>query len=289
MSDTTFILWVRQFATPALTSFFAAVTSLGSLEFYMLAIPVIYWIVNKRFGFRFTIFFIFSAYINSGTKYIFATERPPRELRLVTQEGYSFPSGHAQGSTVFWGFLALKFKERWAWWLSGIMIALISFSRIYLGVHWPIDILGGLAIGFALLFLYSRYAPENLEEIPMKKWCLGALAISVILYLIHPTGDGPMSVGFLLGALLGYRLELIYVDFPEKASPIQNVLKLILGLVVLFLLRIVLKPVVAWIPGNLSIVVRYALLGFWATLGAPFAFVKLGLFSKPTQTQTQTM
>ena len=105
MSDTTFILWVQQFATPALTGFFTAVTSLGSLEFYMLAIPVIYWLIDKRFGFRFTAFFIFSAYLNSGAKHIFTTERPPHTLRLVTQEGYSFPSGHAHG---FLGFLGTK-------------------------------------------------------------------------------------------------------------------------------------------------------------------------------------
>lgn len=286
MSDTTFILWVQQFATPALTGFFTAVTSLGSLEFYMLAIPVIYWLIDKRFGFRFTAFFIFSAYLNSGAKHIFTTERPPHTLRLVTQEGYSFPSGHAQGSTAFWGFLALKLKTRWAWWAAGLMIALVSFSRIYLGVHWPIDILGGLTIGFVLLFIYSRFAPDNLEDLPLRNWILGSLALGTILYLIQPVGDGPMTVGFLLGAFIGYRLELIYVDFQEEASLVQNVLKIILGLVVLFLLRIVLKPVVSWIPGGLSVVVRYALLGLWASLGAPFVFKKLGLFSKPPLTHT---
>lgn len=286
MSDTSLILWAQQYATPALTGFFTAVTSLGSLEFYMLAIPVIYWLINKHFGLRFAVFFTFSAYVNSGTKHIFTTERPPRDLRLVTQEGYSFPSGHAQGSTAFWGFLALQLKTRWAWWVSGLMIALVSFSRIYLGVHWPIDILGGLTIGIILLLIYSRYVPKNLEDIPLQKWILGSLASGVILYLLHPTGDGPLTVGFLLGALIGYRLELLYVNFQEQASLVQNILKMILGLTVLFLLRIVLKPIVAWIPGGLSTVVRYGFLGLWASLGAPFIFTKLGLFEKPTVTET---
>lgn len=286
MSDLTMILWVRQFATPVLTNFFTLITSLGSLEFYMLAIPVIYWFIDKHFGFRFTCFFIFSAYVNSGTKFVFATERPPRELRLVTQEGYSFPSGHAQGSTAFWGFLALGLKQRWATWLAATMIALISFSRIYLGVHWPIDIIGGLTIGLVLLYLYSLFAPGNLDDIPLKTWTLGAVAVAVVLYMIHPVGDGPMSVGFLLGALIGYRLELTYVDFQEKASLIQNLLKLILGLVVLFLLRIVLKPIVSWMPGSLAVVARYSLLGLWATVGAPFCFKTFGLFTKSTHTHT---
>jgi len=83
MGDLTLILWAQQFTSPALTAFFSAITSIGSLEFYLFAIPVIYWLMDKHFGFRFAVFFIFSAYINSGVKHVFATERPARELRLV--------------------------------------------------------------------------------------------------------------------------------------------------------------------------------------------------------------
>lgn len=286
MHDTTLILWAQQFTTPALTNFFTAITSLGSLEFYMLAIPVIYWLIDKHFGLRFAAFFALSAYVNSGTKHIFATARPPHVLRLVTQEGYSFPSGHAQGSTAFWGFLALKLKTAWSWWAAGVMILLISFSRIYLGVHWPIDILGGLAIGLFLLYLYDRFAPTNLEALSLLHWTLAALGIGLILLLLHPAGDGPMTVGFLLGALIGYRLELLYVDFQEDATLLQHISKVLLGLTVLFLLRIALKPLVAWLPNSLSIVIRYGLLGLWASLGAPYVFTKLKLYNTPKVTQT---
>lgn len=286
MGDLTLILWAQEFVSPALTAFFAAITSLGSLEFYMLTIPVIYWMVDKHFGFRFSIFFIFSAYINSGAKHIFVTERPPRELRLVSQEGYAFPSGHAQGSTTFWGFLALKLKTPLAWAGAVAMILLVSFSRIYLGVHWPIDILGGLTIGVLLLLAYSPMAKVDLERISLRTWMLGSVLSATILYLLHPTGDGPMTVGFLLGALLGYRLELRYVKFQEDATLVQNVVKLILGLAALFALRIVLKPLVSWLPGGIDYVVRYGFLGLWASLGAPFAFTRLGLFKRTDVVET---
>ena len=111
---------------------------------------------RQHFGFRFAVFFVFSAYVNSGLKYIARTERPPRELRLAVQEGYAFPSGHAQGSTVFWGLLALRLRKRWAYWGAALLISLVSLSRLYLGVHWPIDIAGGLAAGLILLLIYSR-------------------------------------------------------------------------------------------------------------------------------------
>ena len=286
MRDLTLILWAQEFANPALTAFFTAITSLGSLEFYMFTIPIVYWMVDKHLGFRFSIFFIFSAYVNSGVKHIFVTERPPSELRLVHQEGYAFPSGHAQGSTAFWGFLALNLKKPLAWVGSVAMVLLVSCSRIYLGVHWPIDILGGLTIGVLLLLAYSPLAQADLERIPFRNWMLGSICVATILYLLHPTGDGPMTVGFLLGALLGYRLELRYVKFEEGATLAQNIIKLILGLATLFALRIVFKPLVSWLPSGIDYVVRYGFLGLWASLGAPFAFAKLGLFRKTDQAKT---
>lgn len=286
MSDLSLILWAQEFATPALTAFFTAITSLGSLEFYMFAIPVIYWMIDKHFGFRFAVFFIFSAYINSGAKHIFMTERPPSEVRLVDQEGYSFPSGHAQGSTTFWGFLALKLQTPLATIGAVLLILLVSLSRIYLGVHWPIDILGGLAIGIILLLAYSPFANIDLTKIALKNWMLGSILVAILLYLLHPAGDGPMTVGFLLGALLGYRLELLYVGFQENATPVQNIIKIALGLAVLFVLRIGLKPLVSWLPAGIDYVVRYGFLGLWASLGAPWIFTKLGLFKKSDITQT---
>ncbi|NLJ81012.1 MAG: phosphatase PAP2 family protein [Firmicutes bacterium] len=282
MTDSSLILWAQGYASPALTAFLKAVTSLGSLEFYMLAIPIIYWVIDKHFGFRFAVFFSLSAYVNSGVKHIFRTARPPLELRQIIQEGYSFPSGHAQGSAAFWGFIALEMKELWASYLALLMVALISFSRIYLGVHWPIDILGGIGIGLVLLLFYNRLASLNPNKAPLPAWILGSLALAALLFLIHPAGDGPMTAGFLLGALLGYRLELLYVDFQEEASLIQNMLKVGIGLGLLFGLRLLLKPVTAWLPGNLAVLARYTLLGLWASLGAPFLFMKLGFFkAKP--------
>lgn len=284
MSDLTMILWAQEYATPALTAFFTAITSLGSLEFYMFAIPVIYWMVDKHFGFRFSIFFIFSAYVNSGAKHIFQTQRPPNELRLVSQEGYSFPSGHAQGSTAFWGFLALKLKTPLAYVGAVIMILLVSFSRVYLGVHWPIDILGGVVIGVILLLLYTRLTEIDFTKIDLSKWILGSAILTIILYLLHPNGDGPMTAGFLLGALIGYRLELLYVNFQEEGSILQNIGKLFLGLAVLFVLRIILRPIVGWLPSGLGVLVRYSILGLWASLGAPYTFTKLGWYKKSAVT-----
>jgi len=99
---------------------------------------------------------------------------------------------------------------------AAVLIFLISFSRIYLAVHWPIDVLGGVAIGLLLLVAYSPLAQIDLLKIRLRTWIVGSIIAAAILYLLHPAGDGPLTVGFLLGALIGYRLELLYIQFKKR-------------------------------------------------------------------------
>jgi membrane-associated phospholipid phosphatase len=83
----------------------------------------------------------------------------PTGARLVAGTGFSYPSGHVLAAAVTWGFVpviaALYIHRRWLWWaLTGVAwsaIALVAWSRVWLGVHWTSDVVGGLAIGFLAL------------------------------------------------------------------------------------------------------------------------------------------
>ncbi len=196
------------------------------------------------------------------------------------------PRGGAPPFGGVFGFGAEK--KPWAYWFSAVLVALISISRLYLGVHWPIDIVGGMAIGLVLLFVYSQMAGKRWSSFSLRAIIVGSVLFAAILYLIHPAGDGPpMTIGFLLGVVLGYTLESRHVQFREEATAVQNVIKSSLGLAVLFLLRIALKPVLNWLPADLAIIVRYGLMGFWACFGAPpFVFMRVGLYRKTTLTPT---
>ena len=104
-----------------------------------------------------------SSLINVVFKNIFKRDRP-NILRLIEETGYSFPSGHAMASMAFYGsiiVLALNYKmeKKYKWIINiflGILIFLIGMSRIYLGVHYPSDILGGWLIGFILLNILNE-------------------------------------------------------------------------------------------------------------------------------------
>jgi undecaprenyl-diphosphatase len=83
----------------------------------------------------------------------------PTGARLVAGTGFSYPSGHVLAAVATWGFVplvaALYIHRRWLWWtLTGLAwsaITLVAWSRVWLGVHWTSDVVGGLAIGFLAL------------------------------------------------------------------------------------------------------------------------------------------
>ncbi len=95
--------------------------------------------------------------LNQGLKLLFQRPRPELWPPLITEHTYSFPSGHALQGTVLYGassyLLANRFP-RWANWLYGgaiLLVGAIGLSRLYLGVHWPLDVLAGWTVGFLWL------------------------------------------------------------------------------------------------------------------------------------------
>lgn len=111
-----------------------------------------------------TVNIIIGASINYILKQLFQRQRPDL-LKLVEISGYSFPSGHSMSSVIFYGFiifLCLKYAKHWSKYLAAAILSLLVFmigiSRIYLGVHYASDVLGGFIIGLAWLVFYIRLA-----------------------------------------------------------------------------------------------------------------------------------
>ena len=159
--DTTLLLRVHQWANPVLDNLMLNITQLGNPEVVVAVVAVSFW------GFLWqrqrleagvlTIACVGTLVLNQGMKVVFARPRPTLWPPLIHEVSYGFPSGHAFGSSVLYGFLAYVLAYRYPrqsrsiYGVSIGLIALIGFSRLYLGVHYPTDILAGYLVGFLWL------------------------------------------------------------------------------------------------------------------------------------------
>ncbi|HIE39110.1 MAG TPA: phosphatase PAP2 family protein, partial [Anaerolineae bacterium] len=157
------ILWCQRFS-PALDLPFRLFTFMGEETFFLLLLPILYWCLDRRTGARLTVLFLFSAYINAVAKVVAGQPRPldyaPNRVRpLWDTGGYGLPSGHTQSAVVVWGYLASQLRRAWLWVVAGLLMVFIPLSRVYLGVHFPTDLLCGYILGAVLLLLYLWLEP----------------------------------------------------------------------------------------------------------------------------------
>ncbi len=161
--DTTLLLWIHQKANPSLDTVMLTITRLGNREFIIPIVAislVLLWLRQYRQEAKvFAIACLGGAILNTGLKLFFGKPRPELWTRLIPETSYSFPSGHALGSMVVYGFLAYlltrhhpKFAKL-IYILAVVLITLIGISRLYLGVHWPTDIIAGYGVGFLWLMV----------------------------------------------------------------------------------------------------------------------------------------
>ncbi len=273
------ILWLQSFSSPALDRFFVAVTALGSREFYMILIPVVYWCVDRRVGIRLGLAFLTSIYLNFFLKDLLRLPRPAGPgLRLPAPgdaAGYGFPSGHAQGNATVWGYLAASFPRPALVAAAAAVVALVALSRLYLGVHYPADVAGGIVLGLAVVILFRR-GEALLARRRWSRSALAAAALAVPLAAVaaYHTPDSFRMAGMAVGLSWGHLLQEARLAFGERAAPGRQAAKVLLGLAGLYLLRVATGPLA---PEGPAQVARYALLGFWIAYLAPLAYVSLGL------------
>jgi hypothetical protein len=266
---------------------FLLLTFLGDEGFYLIFLPLIYWCVDKRTGARLTFLFLLSAYVNASAKELVDQPRPfeydPRVKALVKAEGGGLPSGHTQHAVVVWGYLAMRSGRLGSWALAVLLMIAVPLSRLYLGVHFPTDLLGGYILGILLLILYGRLG-ARLEAVLAARglvWRLGiAILLPTLLILPLPSGEksGLSALATLMGIGVGMALEQQWVGFGSGGPGWRRIFRLLIGLAVSVGLWLGLKTAFeALEPEPLFRFIRYGLLGLWTALGAPWVFGVLGL------------
>ncbi len=284
---------------PFLNNLMMAITNVGSEMASITIVLIIYWCINKYDGYYMMANFMYGTASVLGLKACFQIPRPfvaHPEFKIVdaaraTADGFSFPSGHSENATVLFGGIAILWKNKIIRTICIVMIPLVMLSRLYLGAHYPTDVLCGFIAGIVVLLIIS-YVLRNRETdakiIPLVFGTGGIffLIVTLIIQLgpwqnpdnqqfIQETVKNLSSVtGLMLACALTYPIEKKYISFDTHAVWWAQVLKIAVGSVIMTSIRSLLKPVFLAIFGTFCLgdVLRYFIMAFVGMCIYPITF-----------------
>jgi membrane-associated phospholipid phosphatase len=301
---------IQKIENPVLTALMKAVTSLGDVSFYVVLLFFTFWCIDEKKGLRLGLLLLVSVWINLFLKDLLKQPRPfnlDPSVGLAFEASYGIPSGHAQLSLVFWAFMAawvrVSFKRFKTLVTAGavFIMLLVAFTRLYLGLHFPTDILAGWVLGGIILGVYFLTEKKLAALLAAAGRRPGNFCLAAAAFLMTFLYDGDRRLpAALLGFGLGYSLMLSSFPFEARRAagerPVLLGLRCILGfagIAAVYLgLRLVLPgedSLFAALPQwgraspyyELGSFIRYGLLGLWTSAGAPWIFLRLGLAVPP--------
>lgn len=296
-------------------------TFLGYENFFFLVLPLIYWSLDAKLGLQVAFILTTSNYLNSIVKMLFASPRPYWVSGLVeplsVESTFGIPSGHAQNAAALWGMMAAHLRKPWAWIVAAVLVFLIGFSRLYLGMHFLHDVLAGWLIGFSLLFAFMKlWDPVSgwLKRKTLGQQAVIAFFASLLMvlagWLIHlplnafvfpaewrdnalragPLPDPVTMQGLLTsaGSIFGLALGAAWIARRggyQVSGPLETrALRYVIGLLGILVLWYGLGEAFPRGEAPIPLVlryIRYALVGFWITGGAPWLFFHFKLTDPP--------
>ena len=264
-----------------LAGFLSKMTWLGELNTAIVIMALIYWCVSKEFGSYFLMGWSGNRLVNGMLKVTVCAYRPwIRDARIVpygnsitTATGYSFPSGHTMNAaTVFGGGAVRRDIPGALRVVLGLLVLLVGFSRNYLGVHTPQDVLVGIVAGTLVMFLTMKLMQwiKTHSEKDLLVVCIGVgLGILVAIYAaVKPypvdtdaagkvlvdgakmANDTFKGVGWSVAFLTGWLLERRFVRFSTDITMMRRMMRLTFGLLSYYVVSLIFVPAVKdWISG----------------------------------------
>ncbi len=279
------ISWVLPLRADWLTPIMFALTWLGYFPFFLIALPLAYWLWDKAAATRLAVLIMVTAVLNGFLKDLIQDPRPDPALFALdgdrTSTSYGLPSGHAQVAMVMWTWIALEIRRAWAWALAAALIAGIGFSRLYLGVHDLEDVLGGYALGGATLVGFAWLLNGRLtwwtRLHPAAQIAL-ILAVQPVIWLTWPPEGGSSGALAVMGFIASWWIGVIYdrrrADFRRHPNLWIALPAAVVAVVIVLML---MNPIAQGFMslGLPKIAANWAQLfvaGFYVTLVAPWLF-----------------
>ncbi len=303
--DINILLLLQDFRTGAgacLRDFMEKMSYLGEMNTVLIIAALIYWCVSKKFGSYLLMGWSSNRVVNGLLKVTACVYRPwirdpriiPDEEAMKTATGYSFPSGHSSNAgSLFGGIAICKDLPKALRVVTGIIVALIAFSRIYFCVHTPQDILVGAGSALLVMWLISRLIawvnahPE--KDIPVMCAGIGIAAAVAVFAAFKPypvdydaagnvlvdgfkmANDTFKGAGWCMGFFLGWVLERRYIGFSTDVSMKRRLTRLTIGLLIHYAISLILLPLIkGWLPGAAGTVTSCFLQMFYVTAIFPF-------------------
>ena len=213
---------LQNLRTGFLNTFFEAITTFGEDTILVLLIISLWFAYDKHLARK--IFFVtaISLSINSIVKNILRIPRPFSTGKITcvrpdTATGYAFPSGHTQGFATWSTTLSLTIRKKWFSHITGILIICVAFSRLFLGAHYPSDVICGGVLGVLLARIGNKLCDKVADKKKLYLITIGILTPFAIIFFLF---NDPLFEDFykFYGILSGL---FAAVTFEEKYAPIN--------------------------------------------------------------------
>ena len=292
-----FLYLLQKIRVPGLNELMLAVTELGGEMPFLVIALIVFWCVDKRRGYYVLSVGFLGTLTNQFMKLWFRIPRPwvqdPNftilEQAREAASGYSFPSGHTQNAVGTFGALVVTTKTKLVRYIALTLAVLVPFSRMYVGVHTPADVLVAAAIAVCFLLVLRPVVFDwDGKYIPILLIAMTVLAAAFLCFVefwpfpadidLHNLESGIKNAYTLAGSLAGliivYFVDEKYLRFDTKAVWWAQIVKVALGLLAVLAIKSGLKtPIDALCGGHMvARAIRYFLIVIMAGIVWPLTF-----------------
>lgn len=245
--------FIQNFMTPVWAKIMEFITFFGNDLCIVFFLGFIYWVYDKKQGIRFGVTLMTTDLVFPIVKNLALRRRPYMDHESIKRfvlidknadamdiaaQGYSFPSGHSANAAAMTTSIARIFKKPVFVLIAIVLPILVGISRFALGVHYPTDVIAGLALGYGMSFFVPWLCSKVKNE---RRLYYIVFCILLLGVFICKSNDYYTALGSIFGMLIGSGVEEKYVNFKPTRNVLTAVLRVGGGVAIYFILNSLLK------------------------------------------------